>query len=174
MTLYGYEQLQSSMEIVRGEENYAQTLGRLQAAIDSLSDVLVNNLGEGKQDTLRSITNMAGDVVGTMMPYYFASVLAASALAAVLLAALRRTLAVRLPTICLALALAALGVQAYVQWHLYLRILAVKQQVATFEAEPDAPARREFGRLHGTSMALNLLTLADGAILLALVSPRRR
>ena len=118
--------------------------------------------------------NTAGDVVGTMMPHYFAVLLAATALAAALLALLRRTLALRLPAVCLALALAAVGVQAYVQWGLYPRILAVKAQVASFEADPDAPARRQFRALHGTSMLLNLLTLVDGAVLLALVPLQRR
>jgi uncharacterized membrane protein len=118
--------------------------------------------------------NTAGDVVGTMMSYYFGTLLAATALAAVLLAVLRRTLALRLPAVCLALALAALTAQAYVQWGLYPRILAVKAQVTSFEADPNAPARRRFRALHGTSMLLNLLTLADGAVLLALVPLRRR
>ncbi|HWR97568.1 MAG TPA: DUF4149 domain-containing protein [Candidatus Methanoperedens sp.] len=117
--------------------------------------------------------NTAGDVVGTMMPFYFAALLAAAALASILLVALRRSLAVRLPAVCLALALAALGVQAYVQWRLYPQILAVKAQVASFEADSDAPSRRRFSALHGTSMFLNLLTLADGAALLALVPLRR-
>lgn len=118
--------------------------------------------------------NTAGDVVGTMMPHYFTVLLGATALAAGLLASLRRSLAVRLPAACLALALAALAVQAYVQWGLYPRVLAVKAQVASFEAEPDAPARRQFRALHRTSMLLNLLTLADGAALLALVRMERR
>lgn len=117
--------------------------------------------------------NTAGDVVGTMMPFYFGALLGAAALAVVLLAVLRRSLALRWPALCLALALGALGVQAYVQWGLYPEILAVKAQVATFESEPDAPARRRFRALHGTSMLLNLLTLADGAVLLALVPLRR-
>jgi hypothetical protein len=63
MTLYGYEQLQSSMGMVRGEQEFNQTLSRLQAAIDSLSNVLVEGLGGGKQETLRSITNMAEGAV---------------------------------------------------------------------------------------------------------------
>lgn len=113
--------------------------------------------------------NTAGDVVGTMMPYYFTALIGAIAVAAILLLALRRTLVVRLPALCLVLALAALAVQAYVQWNLYPRILTVKAQVATFEGDPEAPARREFRALHGTSMLLNVLTLADGALLLALV-----
>jgi hypothetical protein len=117
--------------------------------------------------------NTAGDVVGTMMPFYFAALLGATALAAVLLAALRRSLGVRWPAVCLVLALAALGVQAYVQWGLYPKILAVKAQVASFEAEPDAPARRSFRALHGTSMLLNLITIVDGAVLLALVPLRK-
>jgi uncharacterized membrane protein len=118
--------------------------------------------------------NTAGDVVGAMMPHYFLAILAATGLTAILLAALRRTLAVRLPAVCLALALAALVVQAYVQWSLYPRILEVKALVASFETEPDAPARRRFRALHGTSMLLNLLVLADGAVLLALVPLQKR
>jgi hypothetical protein len=109
-----------------------------------------------------------------MMPRYFAVLLGATALAALVLALLRRALAVRWPALCLALAIAAVCVQAYVQWGLYPRILAVKAQVKTFEADPDAPARRQFRALHGTSMLLNLLTLADGAVLLALVPLYRR
>lgn len=117
--------------------------------------------------------NTAGDVVGTMMPFYFAAMLGGATLATVLLAALRRSLAVRWPAVCLALALAALGIQAYVQWGLYPKILAVKGQVASFEADPDAPARRAFRTLHGTSMLLNLITILDGAVLLALVPLRK-
>ena len=118
--------------------------------------------------------NTAGDIVGTMMPYYFAATLCAVGIAALLLLALRRSLAGRVPAVCLALALAALGVQAYVQWHLYPEILEVKARVASFEADPDAPARRRFRALHGTSMLLNLLTLADGTVLLALAPRLRR
>jgi hypothetical protein len=63
MTLYGYEQLGSSMELVRGEQELNDGLDRLQGAIDSLSDVLVDNLGDRKKETLSSITSMSKDVV---------------------------------------------------------------------------------------------------------------
>lgn len=54
------------------------------------------------------------------------------------------------------------------QWRLYPQILEVKSRVASFEADPDAPERRRFRALHGASMVLNLLVLADGTLLLAL------
>ncbi len=64
MTLYGYEQLQSSIAAVQGEKELNKGLDRLQGAIDSLSDALVDNLGGGKKETLRSITDVAEDMVG--------------------------------------------------------------------------------------------------------------
>lgn len=63
MTLYGYEQLQSSMEFVRGEQKLNDGLDRLQGAIDSLSEVLVDHLGDRERETLNSVTSMAKDVV---------------------------------------------------------------------------------------------------------------
>jgi hypothetical protein len=63
VTLYGYEQLQSSVAFAQGEGELNGTLDRLQATIDSLSEVLVDNLGGGKKATLRSITSMAEDMV---------------------------------------------------------------------------------------------------------------
>jgi len=44
----------------------------------------------------------------------------------------------------------------------------VKSRVASFESVPEVPERRRFRTLHGTSMLLNLLILADGTVLLAL------
>jgi hypothetical protein len=77
----------------------------------------------------------------------------------------------RYRALCLVLVLGALAVQSFVQWRLYPQILAVKSRVASFESAPDAPERKRFRTLHGASMLLNLLFLADGTILLAL-SPR--
>jgi hypothetical protein len=51
--------------------------------------------------------------------------------------------------------------------YLFPQILAVKSRVASFESAPDAPERVRFRALHGASMLLNLLVLADGAVLLA-------
>jgi uncharacterized membrane protein len=116
--------------------------------------------------------NTAGEIVGTMMPHYFRSQLAAMAVAALVLVALRRIWPARRRALCLALIIGALAVQTYVQVHLYPQILAVKSRVASFESDPDSPERRRFRSLHGVSMLLNLLVMADGALLLALVPPR--
>ena len=63
VTLYGYEQLQSSMELVQGEQELSQALDRLKSVFNSLSDVLLDHMGGEKKETLQSITDMTGDVV---------------------------------------------------------------------------------------------------------------
>lgn len=117
--------------------------------------------------------NTAGEIVGTMMPHFFRFQVLAVAGAALALIALWRAWPGRGRALCLALVVVTLAVQAFVQWRLYPEILAVKSRVASFESAPDAPERRRFRALHGVSMLLNLLTLADGAVLLALLQPRR-
>ena len=55
-------------------------------------------------------------------------------------------------------------------WHAYSlvpRIEAVKAQIHSFESvSPEHPARREFSRLHGISMGVNLAVLAAGVVLI--------
>jgi uncharacterized membrane protein len=116
--------------------------------------------------------NTAGEIVGTMMPHYFRFQIAVVAVAALVLVAFRRVWPGRRRALCLALVLAALAAQAYVQWRLYPQILAVKSRVASFESAPDSPERKRFRSLHGVSMMLNLLVLMDGALLLAIVPAR--
>ena len=116
----------------------------------------------------------AGEVVGGMMPHYFGFTFAAVAAAALLLLLLRSPGAPRLRAACLGLAFSALLVQGYLAFRLYPQIVEVKATVASFEADPDSPPRRRFRALHGTSMALNLLVLAEGAALLLLLPLPRR
>jgi len=112
--------------------------------------------------------NTAGEIVGTMMPHYFRFQFAAAAVAALVMIALWRAWPGRSRVLCLGLVLGALAVQSFVQWRLYPQILEVKSRVASFESAPEAPERRRFRTLHGVSMLLNLLILADGTVLLAL------
>jgi hypothetical protein len=63
VTLYSFEQIQSSMNIVQGGQDLNQVLDKFQGALDSLSDVFVANIGEKKKDTLKSITTMTEDLV---------------------------------------------------------------------------------------------------------------
>lgn len=114
--------------------------------------------------------NTAGDIVGTMMPHYFATLLAAAALAGLLLPLLWRSWSPRVRVLVLALLVGALAAQSWVRWRLYPEILEVKSRVASFESAPEAPERQRFKSLHALSMAVNLAFLADGVLLLALVS----
>lgn len=110
----------------------------------------------------------AGAIVGTMMPVYFrySVILVTVALAARLLAGQAGPGARRL--LGSALLAAALLISAAHAFVLLPRIEAVKKTVVSFESTPkDDPARREFSRLHGLSMVLNLLLLADGIVLVA-------
>jgi len=117
--------------------------------------------------------NTAGEIVGTMMPHYFRFQSTAAAVAALVVLALWRSWPGRRRAVCLALVFGAIAVQSFVQWRLYPQILEVKSRVASFESAPDAPERRRFRSLHGVSMLLNLLILADGMVLLALAPVRR-
>lgn len=110
----------------------------------------------------------AGAIVGTLMPTYFryGFALVSIALVARFLAGqagpgFRRVLGSGLLA-------AALFVSAYHAFVLLPQIESVKEGVASFETTPkDDPARRAFSRLHGVSMGLNLLLLAEGIVLVA-------
>jgi len=118
--------------------------------------------------------NQAGEIVGALMPHYFRLTLLGALTALALLLALWRIWAPQVRGLSAGLALAAVLAQGYVNFSLHPRILAVKAQVPTFEADPDSAARRTFRALHGRSMALNLLILLDGASLLAIAPFLRR
>jgi len=114
--------------------------------------------------------DLAGEVVGKLFPLYFPCVLALSAAALVTFLAATRDRAGAGARLSLALLVAALAVNSYVSLKLYPDAVAVKRLVSSFEREaPDSPARRQFARLHGLSMALNLLVVADGALLVLLL-----
>lgn len=109
----------------------------------------------------------AGRIVGLFFPAYFGYnlVVGAIALAGFLLA--RRVQWRFLHWATLVLLVVGLSISAYVRFSLYPRAEAVKRTIASFETVPrEDPARREFSRLHGTSMALNLVLLLDGLLLL--------
>ena len=57
-------------------------------------------------------------------------------------------------------------ISLYVNFRLFPEAERVKQQVHSFEAAPDDPARAAFRRLHAQSAVLNLLMIADGLALL--------
>ncbi len=67
VTLFGMEQLQSSFNVVEGEEDLSKAMDRFEEALDSMTDALVKKIDDKKKDTLKSVTRMSEDVVGRTM-----------------------------------------------------------------------------------------------------------
>lgn len=112
--------------------------------------------------------DQAGEIVGRLFPGYFLFCLAVAAASLFLFLLLRPDLSSNAARSSLVLLAAAVLVSAYVQFSLHPRTVRVKQQVATFEAALDSPARVAFRRLHAESAVLNLFLLLDGAALVVL------
>jgi hypothetical protein len=110
----------------------------------------------------------AGTIVGAIFPLYFryGLVLTGVALVARIVAGEAWPGGRRLAgTALLAAAVALTSIQAY---GLEPRMAAAKRAVASLEsAHSEDPVRRTFSRLHGISMALNLILILDGAVLVA-------
>jgi uncharacterized membrane protein len=117
----------------------------------------------------------AGEIVGRLFPYYFPYNLALSIAALALLlvfSADRTSLGYKLS---LALVAAAIAVNVFVSFKLHPEARRVKREIHSFESvPPESPLRRRFSRLHGVSMALNLLVLADGVALLLISSSLKK
>jgi hypothetical protein len=117
----------------------------------------------------------AGKIVGSIFPLYFryGLVLAALALLARIAAGEAFHGAHRwVGTLLIATAVLLTGYQAF---GLAPRMERVKHSVASFEtALPDDPARKEFSRLHGISMGVNLLVLLEGTVLVVAYEAFRR
>jgi len=112
--------------------------------------------------------DMAGEIVGKVIPSYFRYNLVLSLAALGILVALWGGWSPWVRRSCLLLLLAAVAVNAYINFGLYPKIGAIKREVATFREDPDAAPRKAFRRLHAVSASLNLVLLADGVLLLLL------
>jgi uncharacterized membrane protein len=117
----------------------------------------------------------AGKIVGAIFPLYFryGLVLAAVALLTRMVAG-EAFHGVRqwVGTLLILTALLLTGYQAY---GLTPQMEQVKRSVPSFEAAPpDDPARKEFSRLHGISMVVNLVILLEGAALIVAYDTFRR
>lgn len=110
----------------------------------------------------------AGKIVGTIFPVYFRYGMVLTGIA--LLARIFSGEAFHGArqwggTVLIVIAILLTGYQAY---GLTPRMERVKQSVPSFETTPaEDPARREFSRLHGISMVVNLVVLLEGAVLIA-------
>lgn len=109
----------------------------------------------------------AGEIVGAIFPYYFRYCLAAIGIALVARIAAGFAFTGARQIAGTVLVVLALSLSAYHAFALAPRIEAVKAQVASFESIPaDHLSRREFSRLHGISMGVNLAILAAGIVLI--------
>jgi len=113
--------------------------------------------------------DQAGEIVGKLFPGYFLFLLVLSALTLLLFFLLGADQSTRSFRASLFLLVVGVIINAYILFSLHPKAVAVKQHVASFErAAPDAPARKEFRKLHAVSAALNLALLLDGAVLLVM------
>ena len=116
----------------------------------------------------------AGEIVGKLFPSYFLFALAISVASLVLFfpASLERgSLRHRVSLLLVSLSVI---ISLYVNFRLFPEAERVKQQVHSFEAAPDDPARAAFRRLHAQSAVLNLLMIANGlALLIMNVRPKK-
>lgn len=115
----------------------------------------------------------ASAIVDKLFPFYFPYLLAVVILALgfFLISGLKKH---AMPKLTLALLVIGILIGLYVNFGLYPEIKKTKQVIASFETSPaDLPARKQFSKLHGFSMALNLVLLANGAILIVVGSSRK-
>jgi len=118
--------------------------------------------------------DMAGEIVGKLFPGYFLYTLVLSALAFILFFTVAGDQSRPPARISFILLIIAILVNVVVAFKVHPDTVRLKRQIVSFEQEQsDSPARKAFARLHAVSAALNLLVLADGALLL-LISPALR
>lgn len=110
----------------------------------------------------------AGEIVGKLMPVYFRYNLVLALMGVAVLLAFWWAWSSVPRRLALVLLVGGALAQAYVTFRLLPEIEAVKKKVVSFESDADSAPRKRFRTLHGLSMALNVATLADGVVLLAL------
>jgi uncharacterized membrane protein len=108
----------------------------------------------------------AGKIVGAIFPVYFRFCLGATVVALLARAAAGMALSGARQLAGTALIVLSLTILAYHTYGLAPRMATVRETIHSREviAEED-PARREFSRLHGLSMTLNLVVIVAGAVL---------
>ena len=109
----------------------------------------------------------AGKIVGALFPVYFRFCLVVTATALVARAASGKAFTGARQLAGTALVVFCLAIVSYHAFVLGPRMATVRETVVTLEEAPkEDPARREFSRLHGVSMTLNLVVILGGAILI--------
>jgi len=109
----------------------------------------------------------AGKIVGAIFPVYFRFCLGAAAVALVARAAAGMAFSGARQLAGTALIVLSLTILAYHTYGLAPRIAEVRETISSRPTTSvEDPARREFSRLHGISMTLNLVVIFAGAILI--------
>lgn len=104
----------------------------------------------------------ASAIVDKLFPFYFPYILAITGLAlgTFLLSDWRRC---GRPKLAFTSLIIAALISLFINFALYPEMRKIKQEISSFEKIAiDSPARRQFRALHGISMILNLVLLADG------------
>lgn len=111
--------------------------------------------------------DMAGMIVGLLFPGYFRWGLACGTVALLCKLVGRG----RFSLTCIGILAAMLVLTATQAFVIEPRAAAIKGQIVSFDTTAkDDPARAQFRKLHGLSMATNLAVIAGGAVLLLLAS----
>ncbi len=108
----------------------------------------------------------AGAIVDRLFPLYFPYILVIAMLtfSFFLLSGLKKSLRDRLT---FTLLVVGILIGLVLNFGLYPEVKKTKQEIVSFERSPvDSPARKRFSTLHGISMTLNLMLLADGITLI--------
>jgi len=109
----------------------------------------------------------AGKIVGALFPVYFRFCLVVTAAALVARAASGRAFTGARQLAGTVLIVFCLAIVSYHAFGLAPRMATVREAVVSLEAAPkEDPARRDFSRLHGISMGLNLAVIVAGVVLI--------
>ncbi len=119
-------------------------------------------------DIFRSYSrDAAGEIVGKLFPHYFLFTLLISILALLVLPLCKSLFGHAELRWSFVLIIIAVMINVFMIFKLNPDIRKLKKEIHSFESMPeDAPLRQQFRKLHGMSMALNLILLADGITLL--------
>ena len=109
----------------------------------------------------------AGKIVGALFPVYFRFCLVVTAAALVARAASGRAFTGARQLAGTFLIVFCLSIVSYHTFGVAPRMAEVRETIVSMETTPEEnPARREFSRLHGLSMTLNLVVIVFGVVLI--------
>jgi hypothetical protein len=109
----------------------------------------------------------AGRIVGAIFPVYFRFCLGAAVVALAARAIAGEAFAGARQLAGTAIIVFSLAILSYHTYGLAPRMAEVRETIVSRETVPEEdPARRDFSRLHGLSMTLNLAVIVAGAVLI--------